>query len=205
MNPQTGSLCNADKRGSGKFVIGYQFGSNLFKKVSDKLTVETGIHLQRANLKQRYHELQWPADVINGVHDPTRSFEQYEAKYFALGLGLGLNIKMSKKVNTFCLGFSALMQRVLQFDDKLIINESGYFHYYESTALNTKNNKTQFLLATALNYNFVVNHKINFSIGPGFEYSLNDILTTKSNDIFESFAGGRPLLFGIRFAYNGRI
>jgi hypothetical protein len=205
ISPQTGSLCNADKRGSSRFLVGYQFGPNLFKKVSNKLTVETGIHFQKANFKQRYHEFQWPADVINGVHDPTRSYEQYEANYFAVGLEAGLNFKLSEKVNTFNVGLFTVMQRVIQFNDKLIINESGYLHYFEGTDLQTENSKTQFLLALAFNYSFVVSHKINFSVGPSFEYSLNDLLRTTSDDVFGSLAGGHPLFVGIRFAYNGRF
>jgi len=195
--PQISSLWNEKGNwdGGGRAALGYVVEANLTKGLTERLKFRNGIELQKADLKQRYHNLQWPADVINGQFDPTRSYEQYEAKYMALGLDAGILLALNAKENGFSVSSSVIVRQVLNTDENFIINESGHLHDPEEL-MNTFN-KTQIFLSLGLHYQFRVSSDLVVMIGPDFEYSIRDLLRTSQSHLLWTYNGGHPFFAGL--------
>lgn len=196
--PQMGSLWNVGLGGKGKPAFSYSIGANIDIHISDRIKFETGLHLQQAELKQRSHNLRWPDDVINGQWDPTRSYEQFEAIYFSVGVDVGVNLALSKKENGWSLCSSVLLRRMLRVDDQLVINESGYIHEPIKDEFMNTYNKTQLFLRLGAQYQFRIGAHNLLRIGPGIEYSISDLISTPATNSLWTYDGGHPVFFGLK-------
>jgi len=201
--PQLGSISNGANGGNGKSGLGYEIEAGMTHQLSQKMGLETGVQLQRANIKQRSNNLQWPSDVENGAWVPGRSYEQLEVNYLSAGLSLGFNLKLtSKKDNQFSFQWSGMLKKVIDFEDNLVINESGHITHDGDIDLDNEVNKFQILLGLGFSYDMVRNHKKTFSIGPSFEYSVKDLLSSSEPTLLWTYEGGHPFFLGLKITYN---
>lgn len=198
LTPQVSSMWNGSRDGTGRATFGYVIEVKLVTKLSDRLQLHTGFNVQDSEIKQRYNNLQWPSDVENGMWVPGRSYEQFEAKYFAIGLDGGFDFALTTKENNWSLNGSVALRRMLNVNDKLIINESGNLHDPIEDELKNTFNKTQILISLGCNYNFHIGAGCRFFIGPSFEYSIRDLIGFSVPQILWTYDGGHPVFFGLK-------
>ncbi|MEP6793031.1 MAG: hypothetical protein ABJB16_01805 [Saprospiraceae bacterium] len=196
--PQMSSLWNGGNSGEGKAGFGYSIGAQLDTRMSERINLETGIHLQRAELIQRSHHLQWPADVINGQWDKTRSYEQFEANYFSIGFDAGVIMALSTKENGWLLNTSVLLRRMLKVDDQLVINESGYLHEPIKEEFMNTYNKTQLFLCLGAQHNFGLGAHNHIRVGPEIEYSIRDLINSADESSLWVYDGAHPVFLGLK-------
>ncbi|MEP7324073.1 MAG: hypothetical protein ABI761_19245 [Saprospiraceae bacterium] len=198
ITPQISKLWNGGNSGEGKAGFGYSIGTELDTRLSERIKLETGIHLQRAELIERYHHLQWPADVINGQWDKTRSYEQFEADYFSIGLDAGVIFGLGSKENGWLLNTSVLLRRMLKVDDQFVINESGYLHEPIKEEFMNIYNKTQLFLCIGAQYNLGLGAHNHIRVGPEIEYSIRDLINSSDENSLWLYDGGHPVFLGLK-------
>ena len=201
VSPQIAHIMNRQSLFDSKASIGYSLQAFIIDDVSSRLQLYGGLGFQHSKFRQRDNSLQFPADVMNGVWVPGKSYIEYSVEYSAVGIPLGLKLQLGEKANHFFLSSSAQYQFLFDPKEKLVLNESGHFSELNPDTNGIVFEKTQLLFGVGLGYDFSLGTNSRMSIEPFFNYSLKEIHRPRQNFLE---VGGRPFFMGFRIAFYTR-
>lgn len=201
MMPHVGTLIGGKGSKKSLLSVGYGIEIGYKKPMGKKLEFQAGFNFLKTTLKQRFNNFRWPDDQENGMWIPWKSHEQYEARFYTLGLTLGTNVKLGNEQNYWAINGLASARKIINPLDKVIINESGQFTVHDVIA--TTIAETQFIISSGISYNFSIGAKNNqMSIGPLIDYSLTSLLTEKRALLIWSYEGGKPVIIHFKITYS---
>lgn len=196
--PQAGGLVTDNGRTKTKFGFGIKAEGLYRITLGERLQLLVGPSFQYAEVASRSNNLHWPSDQANGEWVPGLSYEEYKAFFSSVGGTGQLQLTLGGQKKNFILSGGTSFRYVLEYRDKLTLNESGNIREYTSEPLITEINRMQFYVDFGINYSVKISEKRSISFGPEIEYSVINFLKEASPTLIWTYKPSYPIFFGLR-------
>jgi hypothetical protein len=182
----------------------YSLGGKLIWSFTHKFQVHTGLKFQKAMVNARDYSPLFPLDQHNGEALPYLSYYEYEVKYLAISIPVGLSIDIGNKANQpyFYVG-GIIQEMILSSDEKLQLIESGLdIHSLQVEEYGFELNKTHVYVQLGAGYEFNIGAKRKLSIGPEIDYSMNNYMKEETVEKGPVFINGNLVFLGLQVLYH---